>query len=98
MAARLHQRTGNDVLWYMYDSDGSRIGFTYNDAAYYYTRNFQGDVTGIVDKDCNTVVQYEYDAWGKLLSRTGSLADTIGSINPFRYRGYYYDNGEDCII
>ncbi len=30
---------------------------------------------------------YEYDAWGKLISSSGSLAE----INPLRYRGYYYD-------
>ncbi len=30
---------------------------------------------------------YEYDAWGKLVSSSGSLAE----INPLRYRGYYYD-------
>ena len=32
--------------------------------------------------------QYEYDAWGNLLSQVGS---EILNINPFRYRGYYYD-------
>ena len=85
------QKTGNDVLWFLYDSDGTRVGFTYNGTAYYYTANAQGDVTGIVDKDCNTVVEYSYDAWGKLLGTTGSLADTVGKVNPFLYRGYYYD-------
>ena len=48
--------------------------------------------TGIVDKDCNTVVEYSYDAWGKLLSTTGSLAGTVGKVNPFLYRGYCYDS------
>ncbi|WP_169009373.1 polymorphic toxin-type HINT domain-containing protein [Faecalispora jeddahensis] len=67
------------------------MGFTYKDAAYYYTKNAQGDVTGIVDSDLNTVVEYSYDAWGKLLTTTGSKADTIGKLNPFLYRGYYYD-------
>ena len=38
------------------------------------------------------VVSYEYDAWGKVYSVTGSLADTLGTINPIRYRSYYYDN------
>ena len=85
------QKTGDDDLWFLYDSDGTRVGFTYNGAAYYYTANAQGDVTGIVDKDCNTVVEYSYDAWGKLLGTTGSLADTVGKVNPFLYRGYYYD-------
>ena len=34
---------------------------------------------------------YSYDAWGKLQSVTGSLADTLGAQNPLRYRGYIYD-------
>ena len=37
------------------------------------------------------VVEYIYDAWGKLISTTGTLATTLGADNPFRYRGYYYD-------
>ncbi|MEE0946698.1 MAG: RHS repeat-associated core domain-containing protein, partial [Acutalibacteraceae bacterium] len=37
------------------------------------------------------VVQYSYDAWGTVLSVTGTMADTIGQKNPLRYRGYYYD-------
>ncbi len=37
------------------------------------------------------VVNYTYDAWGNVLSVTGSMADTLGAANPFRYRGYYYD-------
>ena len=78
-------------MWFMYDSDGTRVGFTYKDAAYYYTKNAQGDVTGIVDSDLSTVVEYSYDAWGKLLTTTGSKADTIGKLNPFLYRGYYFD-------
>ncbi len=35
---------------------------------------------------------YIYDACGNILSVTGSLASTVGQINPFRYRGYYYDS------
>ena len=48
-------------------------------------------MTGIVDSNLSTVVEYSYDAWGKLLTTTGSKADTIGKLNPFLYRGYYYD-------
>ena len=48
-------------------------------------------MTGIVDSSANTVVEYSYDAWGKLLTTTGSKADTIGKLNPFLYRGYYFD-------
>ena len=51
----------------------------------------QGDIVAIFDTNGNTVVEYSYDIWGKLVSITGTLADTIGAINPLRYRGYYYD-------
>lgn len=87
----LAQQTGSDVLWFLYESDGTRVGFTYNGADYYYTKNAQGDVTGIVDSNYDTVVQYSYGAWGKLLGTTGTLASTIVKVNPFLYRGYYYD-------
>ena len=37
-------------------------------------------------------VGYTYDAWGNIASITGTLASTIGTMNPFRYRSYYCDN------
>ena len=38
------------------------------------------------------MAEYAYDAWGKVLSVTGSMAETVGELNPMRYRGYYYDS------
>ena len=58
---------------------------------YYYLRNAQNDVVKIIDGSGNAVIQYTYDSWGKLLSTTGSLAETFGAEQPFRYRGYVYD-------
>ena len=34
------------------------------------------------------VAEYSYNAWGEILSATGTMA----AINPLRYRGYYYDS------
>ena len=28
---------------------------------------------------------------GRMLSKTGTMASTLGTLNPFRYRGYVYD-------
>ena len=80
-----------NIIEFVYDSNGSPIYFTYNNETYYYEKNLQGDIVAILDANGNTVVEYAYNIWGKLASITGSLADTIGTINPLRYRGYYYD-------
>ena len=37
------------------------------------------------------VVEYLYDAWGQEVGRGGTMWQTLGERNPFRYRGYYYD-------
>ena len=78
------------MLYYYYDETGV-AGFELNGTVYYYLKNIQGDVINILNSSGQVVVTYSYDAWGKVLSVTGSLASTVGQINPFRYRGYYYD-------
>ena len=93
----LAQKTGNDILWFNYDANGTRISITMpNGAVYYYAYNAQGDVIGLYSVNQYGYfvpqVYYTYDAWGKVLSITGNMADTLGQQNPFRYRGYYYDS------
>ena len=80
-----------DLLYYYYGENGDVIGLTYNDADYYYRKNLQGDIISIHTTDGTKVVEYAYNAWGKVLSVSGTLASTLGEANPFRYRGYYYD-------
>ena len=46
---------------------------------------------GIVDMTGATVVEYRYDTWGKPAATEGSMAGTLGKDNPFRYRGYVWD-------
>ena len=78
------------TLYYYYDESGIS-GISYNGTKYSFVRNLQGDVIAILNSNGATMVEYDYDAWGNILSTTGSLASTLGAINPFRYRGYYYD-------
>lgn len=85
------QKTGNEIINSAYTAGGAPYGFTYNGTSYFYLANIQGDIIGIYDSNGNVVVEYTYDSWGKLISITGSLADTIGVSNPLRYRGYVYD-------
>ena len=83
----LAEKTGSNILWYIYDSDGEILGFTYNGTPYYYIKNVQGDVYKVVNASGSVVASYTYDAWGKVTASSGAMAD----INPVRYRSYYYD-------
>ena len=47
-----------------------------------------GDVISIITHWGESYGSYTYDAWGNVISQSGSIA----SINPIRYRGYYYDS------
>ncbi len=85
------QSWGNNYIDFHRDEAGRIYAFTYNGTVYYYVFNLQGDVIGIINNAGTVVVKYSYDAWGKILSTTGTMAATLGVINPIRYRGYYYD-------
>ncbi len=79
------------ALYFHYDSSGEVIGFTRTangaDTEYFYVKNLQGDILKVITATGTEAATYTYDAWGKLLTSTGDLAD----INPLRYRGYFYD-------
>ena len=81
---------GSNKLHFTYDSTGP-LSVNCNGTEYFYVKNAQGDVTGLVNASGTRVVTYTYDAWGNLLSTTGTMATTLGEQNPLRYRGYVYD-------
>ena len=83
-----------DILDFIYDEAGRPFALNISTnggsafTTYYYILNLQGDVVKLVTSSGSAVAIYEYDAWGNILSESGSMADK----NPLRYRGYYYDN------
>ena len=91
-SGQLSRMTYNNHALYFSYSAGKPTAVNYNGTDYYYVTNLQGDVVAILDTGGNRVVEYVYDAWGKILSVTGTHADTLGQHNPLRYRGYVYDN------
>ncbi len=83
-----------EILDFIYDESGRPFALIYRTdgvgvtvSTYYYVLNLQGDVVKLVTSSGSAVATYEYDAWGNILSQSGSMADK----NPLRYRGYYYD-------
>ena len=80
-------------LDFLYDENDRLYGFVFDKTAmYFYMRDTLENILGIIDKNGNLVVQYAYNAWGKIQSITGTLATTVGEYNPFRYKGYHFDS------
>ena len=84
--------TGNQIIYYTYDASGQVVTMSVNGAEYYYVRNGQNDVIALVTSGGSIAVNYTYSTYGEVLITTGSLSTTIGALNPYRYRGYRYDN------
>ncbi|MGN1306464.1 MAG: hypothetical protein ACI4V3_02205 [Faecousia sp.] len=82
-----------DVLDFIYDESGTPFALKYSTnggssfTTYYDVVHLQGDVVKRVNAGGTAYATYIYNAWGEVLTATGSMA----SMNPLRYRGYYYD-------
>ncbi len=88
------------LSYYLYDEMGLPIGLACRESTnakpilekYFFTKNLQGDIIGIVNEAGKLVVEYTYDAWGKCTETIHPTTDFyVAELNPFRYRGYYYD-------
>ena len=84
----------------LYDNEDNVCGILYGDIPYYFLKNLQGDVIAITNQRGETVARYTYDAWGACTvsydatatpAFEGGEAINIATINPFRYRSYYFD-------
>ena len=94
----IFEKTNDNILYYVRDGVDALVGFYYNNDLYYYLKNNQNDIIGILDSNYNIVAKYTYDSWGKIISITDENGidvsnnnSHIANINPFRYRSYYYD-------
>ncbi len=98
----LAEITPDYTLRFIYDESGSPIGFVYTptgsaSATYYYEKNLFGDVIAIWEDTGSSLVKvgtYAFNAYGqnvKVTNLTGGTYTNIASLNPFRYRSYYYD-------
>ena len=63
---------GSNKLHFTYDSLNP-ASVTYNGNRYFYLKNAQGDVTGLVNASGTQVVSYTYDPWGAPMSTDGTI-------------------------
>ena len=78
---------GSNRMYFTYDDIGP-ASFIFNGEEHFYSRNAQGDVTGIFSEFGVQVATYTYDPWGR---PTSEAMTALGHYNPLRYRGYVYD-------
>ncbi len=87
------KENGKVTMRYFYDASGI-AGYEYSGTKFVFRKNLQGDVIGIVDNTGTLLGTYEYDAWGNCTATKVIISGTslVLSMNPFRYRGYYFDS------
>ena len=104
MLLGFYRSDGIDVKTLL-DADGGLYGLSVLESAgvsriYYFVYNIQGDVVGLYSYAGTLVATYDYDVWGNCTVKAVATDDEghsvsdvnhIAQVNPFRYRGYYYD-------
>ena len=98
----ISEEWGNHLLVYLYDSNGSPMGMQYRRSSmaedvfytFWFEKNLQGDIVAVYNSAGTKVVSYAYDAWGNCIATNHNISGTnsYANLNPFRYRGYYYDS------
>ena len=84
-------KSGSNRIQFVYDEKNQPVSMRLNSKTYYYLYNVQGDVIGLLDSTGSQVVSYRYNSWGKPLATTDTTTEKAGTWNPFRYRGYCWD-------
>ncbi|MBR7160770.1 MAG: RHS repeat-associated core domain-containing protein, partial [Clostridia bacterium] len=72
----------------------------YDTSRYYLVHDVHGNVSRLLKPDGTLCATYHYDSWGNCSVFDGegkplnysTDSDNIAFVNPFRYRGYYYDD------
>jgi RHS repeat-associated protein len=88
------QSDGVNTLYFLYEKTDGELGFVLNgEEVYWYLKNLQGDIIGLLDSNGTIVARYAYDAWGAPIpvEQDENYLAEIAELNPLRYRGYYYD-------
>ena len=83
------------IIRYLYDVNNNVYGLIYNGNIYYYVKNILGEILYIINDSGYIEVEYNYDAFGNILSISGNMATTLGNNNHIVYKSYYMDFEND---
>jgi RHS repeat-associated protein len=83
----------NGRLDFLYDENDNLYGFIKDGKdKYLYIRDWMQNILGICNISGEIIVKYAYSAYGTCRITSDTSSSSIGTLNPFRYKGYYYDN------
>ena len=89
-----YDASGKPVAIRVFARNNANESFSSEGVIYYLQTNLQGDVIAIYNKDGTKIYEYAYDAWGNIIksAQVATGGSDAHAVNPFRYRGYYYDS------
>ena len=58
---------------------------------YYFRKNIFGDILAVYNSSKTVLATYTYDAFGNASVTYANVQKNLARLNPFRYRGYYWD-------
>ena len=82
--------SGKITMYFTYDQRDELQSVTESNKEYYYIKDITGNIIKIKDEEGNSIVEYKYDAYGKV-EKTIIENNNVSKYNPFIYKGYYYD-------
>lgn len=86
------QISDSQRLDFLYDEDSLLYGFILDKTQnYFYLKDSLQNILGIVDENGERIVGYESNAYGKTYVYFDNSKINLAEINPFRYKGYYFD-------
>ena len=101
----VYEKRGNLKFFYQYNALGElasikRVNAAGSEYVVYVVTNSRGDVEELRNTNGTLYARYVYDSWGNNIAIYNESGNAISSNqttflavqNPFRYRGYYYDN------
>ena len=86
------QVSDSQRLDFLYDEDSLLYGFILDKTKnYFYLKDSLQNILGIVDENGEIIAGYESNAYGETYVYFDNSANNLAQINPFRYKGYYFD-------
>jgi len=77
---------------FFYDENGILTFMELDGVRYFYYIDATHTVRGLFNSTGQLIVKYSYDAWGNVTNIIDNSSISLGTLNPFLFKCYYYDH------